>query len=128
MDGLFGEDDLEEITSEEEKEAQAKRQSERAIETQAQEIFRPWVSAWYEGRYTQDKGQIVKVIKDALRNKVPVDGIVLAMNYIGHQGQVVSNMSLQFALNQAMNHYKNMGAGRRSTTAGEDPNRYTEGI
>lgn len=84
---LFSEDEIDHMETPESKAGK-----------QASEIFRRWYVQWYEGRYTQSRGHIVKVFKDALMAKIPAYDLEWAANILGEKEQVISSASLQFAL------------------------------
>lgn len=65
---------------------------------EASQIFRRWYVQWYEGRYTQSRGHIVKVFKNALLAKIPAYDLEWAANILGEKEQVITDASLQFAL------------------------------
>lgn len=129
MDGLFDDEMIEEVISDQERERLRKKDVEHQIEMDAQRIFRPWVDRWYKGHYTQDKGHIVKVIKDSLRDGIHPDLVGLAMNYLGNEAQAVTKLSLQFAISQAEKYRKLQGFEQGSLLpAGDDQTGYTEDL
>lgn len=69
----------------------------------AGEIFRPWFKEFYEGRYTQPIPHLMKVLKQTVLDVVingdtPKEDVVQALNHIGHSQQVVTPLTLQYAL------------------------------
>lgn len=129
MDSLFGDDEIEDVLSDQERSDMTAQQKEHEIGQSAQAIFRPWVTRWYEGRYTQNKGHIIKVIKDAIRDGISPDLLTLAMNYLGNEGQPVTKLSLQFALSMAERYRKIHGFNREDLGLDDnDQANYSENI
>lgn len=128
MDGLFDDDMIEEVISDEEKEARRIKEAEHNIEAIAQGIFRPWVDQWYKGRYTQNKGHIVKILKETLHDGVNPELLRLAMDYLGHEAAPITKISLQFAIGQAQKHYERHGRSRVADTSSTGRGGYVEGF
>lgn len=72
----------------------------------AKNIFDEWYPKWYEGRYTQTPGHIMKILKEAILDKIDPYDLAWAMNLLGEKQQTVSKASLQFALAQIFQYKK----------------------
>lgn len=111
---LFGEDEIEQMETPESKAGKI-----------ASEIFKRWYTAYYEGRYTQSVGHIVKVFKKAVLAKIDPYDIEWAANILGEKEQVVTEASLQFALSQVKK-YKH--ANGVTNVAQNDDKEYVESL
>lgn len=91
----------------------------------ASEIFKRWYVQWYEGRYTQSAGHIIKVFKKALLAKIPAYDLEWAANILGEKEQVITDASLQFALAE-VKRYKDING--ESDNVRNDDKEYVESL
>lgn len=111
---LFGEDEIEHVET-----------PESRAGKEASDIFKRWYVQWYEGRYTQSVGHIIKEMKKAILAGIDPYDLEWAANILGEKEQVVTGPSLQFALSQ-VNRYKELnGEDSVSTT---DEKEYVESL
>lgn len=77
----------------------------------ANAIFRPWYMEYYQGRYGQPIGSITAalkrfVLRTVIQGEHEVDDIKEAMKHLGIGQKVVTEMSLQYALDIVMKRRK----------------------
>lgn len=111
---LFSEEEIDHMETPESKAGKA-----------ASEIFKRWYSKWYEGRYTQSVGHIIKVFKKALMLKIPAYDLEWAANILGEKEQVITDASLQFALAE-VKRYKTLNGEAESVR--NDDKEYVESL
>lgn len=111
---LFSEEEIDHMETPESKAGKA-----------ASEIFKRWYVQWYEGRYTQSVGHIVKVFKKAILAKIPAYDVEWAANILGEKEQPITEASLQFALAE-VKRYKDLHGN--SDNLPNDQKEYVESL
>lgn len=104
---LFGDDEIEHIET-----------PDSLAGKMASEIFKRWYVQWYEGRYQQSIGHIIKELKKAILAGIDPYDLEWSANILGEKQQVITAPSLQFALSQ-VNRYKVLN-GEEDNTRTED--------
>lgn len=71
---------------------------DRQSGTETQRIFGKWYDAYYEGRYTQPVGQIMRVIKDALLTGINADELERALSKMGAEQMPITQAAVQYGI------------------------------